>query len=131
MKSAALLVAFVAIGAGVFGVVSPESLLTVGRYVITPTGLYAVGAFRVAFGLLLILIAPSSRVPRTLRLVGAVVILAGFMTPIVGVEHSLAILEYGSLHLAMMRVGAIGAFAIGSFLVFALTPGRRVEAGAR
>ena len=37
-------------------VVAPDSLIAIGRYVITPAGLYAIGALRVAIGLVLILV---------------------------------------------------------------------------
>ncbi len=77
MRIAALLVALFAIVVGVVGIFTPDSLVTIGWYVVTPVGLAAIAALRVAIGLVLMLVAPISRVPRTLRVVGAVVLVAG------------------------------------------------------
>jgi hypothetical protein len=73
MRSTTLAVALFAIVVGLVGLVSPESLVTIGRYVVTPAGLYAVTALRVGIGLLLMLVARTSRAPRTLRVFGAAV----------------------------------------------------------
>jgi hypothetical protein len=109
------------------GIVSPESLVTLGRNIITPPGLYAIAAFRVAIGLLLMLVAPISRVPKTLRAFGAVVFVAGLMLPVIGVERIREILEWEAIHTAVLRVGAVAALATGAFIAFAVTPGRRVR----
>ena len=129
MKLAALLVALIAIGAGIVGLVSPESLVTLGRTIITPSGLYVIAAFRVAIGVLLMLVAPISRVPKTLRAIGAVVFVAGLTIPFIGVEYIRGILEWEAIHTAMLRVGAVVALATGAFIAFAVT-GRRVESVA-
>jgi hypothetical protein len=53
---------------GIVGIVSPDSLTTVRRqYFATPVRLYTAGALRFAMGLVVILVAPTSRVPKTLR----------------------------------------------------------------
>lgn len=132
MRTAALLVALFVIVVGVVGIFSPESLLTVGRYVVTPAGLYAIAALRVAIGLLLMLVAPISRVPRTLRIVGAIVLVAGLATPLFGVERTRAILNWASTQgTALLRVGAVLALAIGGFIAFAVSTGRRPESFAK
>ena len=94
MRIAALLVALFAIVVGVVGIFMPDSLITIGRYVATPVGLYVIAAIRVAIGLVLMLVAPTSRVPRTLRVVGAIVVVAGLATPLFGVERTRAIFSY-------------------------------------
>jgi len=126
MRIAALLVALFAIVVGVVGIVMPDSLMTIGRYVATPVGLYVIAAVRVAIGLVLMLVAPTSRVPRTLRVVGAVVIVAGLATPLFGVERTRAILDWESTQgTALIRVMACLVLAIGGFIVFAVATGRR------
>ena len=73
MRFAAFLVALFALIVGIVGLVSPDSVMTVRRlYFSTPVGLYAAGAVRVAMGLVVILSAPASRAPKTLRALGAV-----------------------------------------------------------
>jgi hypothetical protein len=128
MRIAVLLVALFATVIGVVGIFSPESLLTIGRYVVTPVGLYAVAALRVAIGLLLLLAAPISRVPRTLRVVGAVVLVAGLATPLFGVERTRAILDWESTQgTALIRVGAGLVLVLGGFIAFAVATGRRPQ----
>ena len=71
VRSAALLVALFTIVVGRAGLVSPDSVTAVRRlYFATPVGLYAAGAVRVAMGLVVILCAPASRAPKTLRASG-------------------------------------------------------------
>ena len=80
MRAAALLVAVFTIVVGIVGVVSPDSLTTVRRlYFATPGGLLAAGAVRVAMGLVVILCAPGSRAPKTLRVLGAVMCIVLFI----------------------------------------------------
>jgi len=126
MRFAALLVGLFAIVVGIVGLVSPDSLLTVGRYVVTPVGLYAIAALRVSIGLLLMLVAPISRVPRTLRVLGALVLVAGLATPVFGVDRTRAILDWEATQgTALLRAGAVAALAAGGFIAFAVTGGRR------
>ena len=126
MRVAAFLIALFAIVVGVVGIVTPDSLMTIGRYVATPVGLYVIAAIRVAIGLVLMLVAPTSRVPRTLRVVGAVVLVAGLATPLFGVERTRAILEWESTQgTAFIRVMAGLVLAIGGFIAFAVATGRR------
>ena len=126
MKSLALLVALFVIVVGVVGMIRPDILVAVGQYVITPGGLLAAGALRVAIGVVLLLVAPRSRAPRTLRALGAVVIAAGLATPLFGVERSRMVLEWEISHgSAPIRVGAAVAVALGGFLAFAVAGGRR------
>ncbi len=126
MRIAASFVALFAIVVGVVGIFMPDSLITIGRYVATPAGLYAIAAIRVAIGLVLMLVAPTSRVPRTLRVVGAVVLVAGLATPLFGVERTRAILDWESTQgTALIRVVAGLVLAIGGFIAFAVATGRR------
>jgi hypothetical protein len=56
--------------AGAIGVVAPDVLVSAGRSIITPRGLYAITALRIAIGLVFVLEARASRAPRTLRVLG-------------------------------------------------------------
>ena len=77
MRFFALLVALLVMLIGIVGVVAPDRLITVGRFVLTPFGLYAIAAFRIGMGFVLILVAPTSRAPKALRAIGTVVLVAG------------------------------------------------------
>ena len=130
MRIAALLFAVVTIVVGIVGIVSPDSLTTVRRqYFATPVRLYTAGAVRVAMGLVLILSAPASRAPKTLRALGAVVCMQGLAAMLFGPERARAILEWeGKQGTALLRVGAAVALASGGFIAFAVT-GRRPQDG--
>ncbi len=122
MRIAVLLVALFTIVVGVLGVVSPDSLTTVRRqYFATPVGLYTAGAVRVAMGLVVILFAPHSRAPKTLRALGAVVCAQGLAATVLGLDRAQAILEWEAMHSALLRAGAVVALATGGFVAFAVT----------
>jgi hypothetical protein len=126
MRSLALLVALFAVAVGMAGVFAPDSLVTVGRYVVTPVGLYAIAALRVGIGLVLMLVARISRTPKTLRAIGAVVLVAGLTTPLFGVERVRAIFDWEVTQgTALIRIGAVLVLAIGAFIAFAVAAGRR------
>jgi hypothetical protein len=111
---------------GLLGVVAPRELLTVVRSIQTPLGLCLVAALRVIFGLVLVLVAPSSRAPRVLRLLGFTMFVAGLITPLIGVDRARAILDWWSNQgPAFMRVWAGLAVALGTFVVYAVAPHRR------
>jgi drug/metabolite transporter superfamily protein YnfA len=124
MRIAALLVALFTIAVGMVGIVSPDSGMTLRRlYFATPGRFYAAGAVRVAMGLVLILAASSSRWPRTLRALGAVVCLQGLAaTLFFGLERARAIMEWEAMQgTALLRAGAVVALATGGFVAFAVT----------
>jgi hypothetical protein len=126
MRPLALLVALLIMIIGIVGVVAPDRLITAGRYVITPVGLYAMAALRVGMGLVLMLVAPISRAPRTLRALGAIVLVAGLATPLLGVDRARKIAEWAATQGTALVRGAAGLMlAIGSFIAFAVAAGRR------
>ena len=128
-QSAALLVALFTIVVGVAGLVSPDSVTAVRRsYFATPVGLYAAAALRVAMGLAVILCAPASRAPKTLRALGAVMCMQGLAATLLGPDRARATLEWETMQgTALLRVGAAVALAAGSFMAFAIVTGRRPE----
>jgi hypothetical protein len=124
MRILALLVALFIMVVGVAGVFAPDVLIRMGRYVVTPGGLYSIAVLRVGIGLVLILVARISRAPKTLRVVGTVVLVAGLATPLFGVERTRAVLEWESTQgAALIRIGGGLALALGGVLTFAVTSG--------
>jgi hypothetical protein len=130
MKAAALLVALFTIVVGVLGIVSPDSGTAIRRqYFATPVGIYAAGVVRLAMGLVVILGAPASRAPKTLRALGAVMCMQGLAATLFGPDRARAILEWETMQgTALLRVGAAVALASGGFVAFAVT-GRRPQDG--
>jgi hypothetical protein len=114
------------------GLVSPDSVTTVRRlYFATPVRLYAAGAVRVAMGLVVILVAPTSRAPRTMRALGALMCMQGLAATLFGPDRARAILEWETMQgTALLRVGAAVALASGAFMAFAVT-GHRSKSRAK
>lgn len=122
MRIAALLVALFTIVVSMVGIVSPANVTTLRRlYFATSGGLYAASAVRVAMGLVLILAASSSRWPRALRALGAVVCLQGIAATLFGIERARAILEWEAMHTVLLRAGAVVALATSGFVASAVT----------
>ncbi len=71
-------------------------------------------------GLVVILFAPRSRAPRTLRTLGAVICAQGLAATALGLDRAQAILEWEAMqNTALLRAGAVVAVATGGFLAFA------------
>jgi hypothetical protein len=119
MRTAVFLIALSFIIIGITGLVSPAGLIAI-RHQIADAGLYAAIAVRVAIGLVLILFAPASRAPKTLRVLGAISCVQG-LTALVGLERVRAIQDLEAVHTTLLRAGAVVAVATGGFLAFAAT----------
>jgi hypothetical protein len=122
MRSTALLIALFDLVVGITALVSPDNVMSVRRnYLATPVGFYAVGALYFAIGLVLILFGPASRMPKTLRALGAVTGVRGIAAPLFGtVERALAILEWETMQgPTFLRAGAVVALATGGVVAFA------------
>jgi hypothetical protein len=91
-----------------------------------PVVWYAIAAVRVAFGVLLLSVAKTSRAPRTLRVVAFIPLVDALATPFVGVEHARATIEWWSLQgSSYVRLSAIPLLALGGFVAYACAPARR------
>ena len=97
----------------------PHLRLSLEGSVMTPAGLYTIAIFRTALGLVFVLAAPVSRAPRTIRVFGLMVIIAGLATPWFGVARALAVLNWvASAGPLLMRLDAAVGIALGGFLVY-------------
>lgn len=125
MRVPALLVASLVGLIGLTGVALPGYIALVETYVATPVGLAIVAVLRVAVGFILLKAAPASRYPRILRVLGPVIIIAGFATPLFGVERSRAMLDWWSgLGPGVVRMTGGLAIAAGGFLAYAVSSHR-------
>jgi hypothetical protein len=108
---------------GAVGIVVPTSLLAIAGLFVTPVGIYAAAALRLVLGTALFVAAPTSQAPQTLRILGVVIIVAGLVTPLIGVARARAIVEWWTGQgTALMRVWAGVALALGVFLTYAAAP---------
>ena len=105
----------------------PDLKLSLERSAITPTGLYAIAILRIAIGLVFVFAARASRTPRTVRVLGLIVIVAGLTTPWFGVTRAQATLNWvASAGPLLMRLDACVGMAMGGFLVYVFrAPTRR------
>ena len=105
---------------------APDLRLSLERSVATPAGLDAITALRIALGLVFVLAAPASRAPRTLRVLGLIVIIAGLTTPWFGVVRAQAVVNwFASAGPLWIRLEALVGMALGGFLVYVFrTPAR-------
>jgi hypothetical protein len=119
------------VAVGVVGLVSPDYGTTIRRaYFAAPTSFYTAGALRILMGLVVIAAAGDSRMPRMLRLLGAVMCLQGVTATVLGPEHARTVLEFETRQgHAVLRLGAAVALAAGIFMAFALS-GRSVNRSA-
>lgn len=106
---------------GVLGMADPSIALGLGQQVRSTNALYLVAAVRVLMGAVLVWAAPGSRMPRTLLVIGVLMMLGGLATPIFGVERIQELLAWFSSQGALfMRAAAGLALALGAFIVFAV-----------
>jgi uncharacterized membrane protein YbaN (DUF454 family) len=126
MRGFAIACGFLMAAVGIVGIVDPLLLLDATSFTLTSLGLYIAAAFRVVFGLVLIGVASASRMPRTLRTLGAIIVVAGIITPFVGVERARGIVAWwvGQGN-AFMRIWALIAVIFGLFVIYAVIPRRR------
>jgi len=117
-----LLIALFTIAVGIVGIAYPDSMTTLRRsYFASPGRLYVAGTIRITMGLVLILAASDTRWPLMLRVFGVMMCLQGLSATLMGAEHARVILEWESVHTALLRVGAIVALVTGGLVAFAVT----------
>lgn len=125
MKFLTILIGVFVVVVGLIGVTAPSALLRAADYVTTPIGLYAAAVLRIGIGILLILVAPTTRAPKLIRVFGAIAVAAGVMTALVGVDRARAILAWETARgPTLIRLSAVLALVFGGFIVFAVTRGR-------
>jgi hypothetical protein len=119
MRRLGLVIGALVILASAISFAAPDLRLSLERSVITPAGLYAIAALRIAIGLVFVLAAPASRAPRTLRGFGLIVIVAGLSTPWFGIARARAVVNWlANAEPLLMRLDAVMGMATGGFLVY-------------
>jgi len=111
---------------GLLGLANPAMLAEVVGTIQIPPAIYIAAFLRVLFGIVLVLAAPNSRAPKSLRVLGALLFLVGLVTPFVGLEFArwvLALWSEGGP--AVVRAWAGAVLLVGAFIVYVNIPGRR------
>ncbi len=108
---------------GAIGVGSPTRLFSILRQIQTPAGLFFASAFRLTLGLLLLILAEGSKMPAFVGIFGAVAVVAGVSTPIIGLKRIGRMMEWWTAQpAAVLRLWAAVALALGLVLLWALLP---------
>ena len=135
MRLLGLVIGVLVILASALSFAVPDLRLALEGSVLTPTGLYAIAVLRIAIGLVFVVGASVSRAPRTLRVLGLIVIIAGLSTPWFGVARSRAVLDWlADTGPWSLRFVAVVGMAIGWLIVYVFrTPvgGVRIDALSR
>ncbi len=119
MRLLGLVIGAVMILGSVISFAAPDLRLSLERSVMTPAGFYAIAALRIAIGLVFVFAAPASRAPRTVRVLGLIVIVAGLTTPWFGVARARAVLDWlANAGPLLMRLDAVVGMALGGFIVY-------------
>jgi hypothetical protein len=128
MKAIALLIAALVMLLGLTGVLWPEGVMPLAIYSFTATGLYVVAAVRVVLGALLFLVARATRTPKTVRVIGLLILLAGIATALIPADRAELMKEWWIGHGPdTLRIVACFPLAAGFFIgISALTAERKV-----
>jgi hypothetical protein len=94
MKILLLLCATLMIALGLTGVFWPEGLMQLATYSFTKSGTYVVAAIRILLGTFLFTCASAARMPKTIRVIGAVIFTAGLVGVLISHEPAQRLSEW-------------------------------------
>jgi hypothetical protein len=121
MTLIALILSLLVVAFGALGIVSPLGLLNIVRRFESLGGLYTAAAFRIVLGVALFYAAPTSHAPEILRILGMVILVAGLITPFIGLKRFRKLVHWWSSQgLTFIRMWAVLAFVFGLFLAYAV-----------
>jgi hypothetical protein len=127
MRAIALLIAALMVLLGLTGVLWPEGLMQLALYSFTATGLYVVAAVRIVLGALLFVAARATRTPKTVRVIGLILLLAGIATVFISAERAQLMKDWWIAHGPdTLRIAACFPLAAGIIIgISALTADRK------
>ena len=110
---------------GLVSMADPSITVAFAGRLRTTGALYGVAAVRVLMGAALIWGARGSRMPGTLLVIGALMILGGLVTPFFGIERIQALVAwFASLGPVLTRALASVAVLLGAFVAHAARPAK-------
>ena len=120
MKIISLGIAALLILAGLTGVLWPEGLMGLMTFSFTPTGIYVTAITRMVLGALLLIAAPATRTPKTIRVIAVIIFLAGVATALLSAERAQLLKDWWINHGPdTLRVAACFPLAVGFFILVA------------
>ena len=129
MKDLAFVVALLILSVGAVGILVPSGLIWIAQHSVTSGAFYVIAMVRIAFGIVLISVASVSRAPKTVRVLGYLILIAGITTALTGwvaIERARAIIEWWLQHgSGVVRLTGVLVLALGGFVAYACAPTRR------
>ena len=126
MKTLAFVFGLCISAVGVVGVLVPSGLVWLAQHVGTSSAFYVLAAVRIAFGVMLISVAPASRVPNGLRVLGYVIVILGITTALTGLMAiggaRAAIGWWVQQGSGVLRLTGGAILALGGFVSYACAP---------
>jgi uncharacterized membrane protein YidH (DUF202 family) len=124
---------------GTVGILVPPGLVWIARQVLASGALafYVIAAVRVSFGLVLISVAPASRAPRALRVLGSAIVILGITTALTGLlrigRARAAIESWVHQESGVLRLTSGLILVLGGFVAYACAPAgqRGQDVGSR
>jgi len=114
---------------GAAAILVPAGLAWIAQHSVTPGAFHVIAAVRVTLGLALISVASVSRAPKTVRVLGYLILIAGITTALTGlvaIERARAIIEWWLQHgSGVVRLTGVLVLALGGFVAYACAPTRR------
>ena len=127
MRGIALLIAALMVLLGLTGVLWPEGLMQLAIFSFTRSGLYVVAAVRIILGALLFVAARATRTPKTVRVIGLILLVAGIATVFISAERAQLMKDWWITHGPdTLRIAACFPLAAGIIIgISALTADRK------
>ena len=119
-KYLAFLVAAIFIALGVAAAVAPDLVIAASQSMVSLAGIYVAAAVRCGLGVALLLIAPSSRAPAILRIIGAALLVAGLTMPLLGLGDARARVEWEAQHIPFFRLEGV-LFVVAGVVLYKLS----------
>jgi hypothetical protein len=127
VKTIAFLFGLCIAAVGAVGIVKPTALAWIAQYFVTAGSFYFLAAVRIAFGLVLIVVAPASRVPGGLRVLGYVIVILGITTAVTALvaldRAGVAIDWWLEQSSTVARLTSLPVLLLGAFVAYACAPG--------
>jgi hypothetical protein len=129
MKTLAFAMALAIAAVGAVALLVPSSMVWLAHHVTNPGAFYVVAAIRVAFGLILLSAASKSRAPKTLRVMGGILLVVGVstaLTAMLAMDRARALIDWWLQQgPTFTDLAGVIIVALGGFIAYACAPTRR------
>jgi hypothetical protein len=128
VKILAFVIGLLIVAVGAVGIIAPSGLVWIAEHSVTSGAFYLIATVRVTLGLVLISAASVSRAPKTLRVLGYLIVISGITAALMGlvaIERAHAMIDWWLRQESVVRLTGIPMLALGGFIAYACAPARR------